>query len=161
MGKNELLKMAEKLLAKYNESHPEDKKVIRNCETFDVSKLFVCLFDDNRINLFSKSEQWSFVELSKYEIFRNKNYTAILDCKGFSMPRGSRVSMEWYKEPLTCNCYIEAVISFDDLRLIMYSEGLITQFERGRATEQEKIDVLSYARQYFEITNKNIKQRTK
>lgn len=52
------------------------------------------------------------------------------------------------------NCYMSYSISFDDIRMLMYSEKLIDSYELGKATNDEIIDVLAYARKHFEVSNK-------
>ena len=52
------------------------------------------------------------------------------------------------------NCYMSYSISFDDARMLMLSEGVIDKYQIGRATNDEILGVLAYARQHFAMSNK-------
>ena len=59
------------------------------------------------------------------------------------------------------NCIMQNGMSFDDMRLIMYSDGQIGPYEIGKASSQEMIDVLKYASSYYQLDQNIQKPRSK
>ena len=176
-----LLESIKKAIEFYNNLNPEDKLIICREQDYksinninginiandvnDVSNVCVCTYYNSRfsnklIGLFNRNTIQTMVHnlifddeirdhivykgiKSEYIGIRNLSYNEYCSI-------GS--AMEDINNKLyTANCEITNEMSFDDLRSIMYSEGLIGPYQIGKATDEEMLEELKYARSYFRI----------
>lgn len=162
----ELLKEISNVINKYNELNPEEKVKLIKQNQVDVSNLFVCAYNNGCVGLFERIgwiERDFFLEtkyLGEVYVGVNSDYVGIkanLE-KGYYVDKWYRpgVEVRSYSDGkyYVSNCYMSYSISFDDIRMLMYSEKLIDTYELGKATNDEIIDVLAYARKHFEVSNK-------
>ena len=151
---------------KYNEVSPNDKVKLIRQKQIDVSNLFVCTYNDGCVGLFER-KNWiilGFLLDTKYlgEVYVgfDSDYVGIKTTveKGYFVNKWMRpgVEVRSYSDEkyYVSNCYMNYSIRFDDVRKVMYSEGVIGRYEFGKATNDEIIDVLTYVHQHFETLNK-------
>ncbi len=168
---NELKKLLSEIsnvIEKYNALNPEGKVSLTKQQQLDTSNMFVCLYNKDCIGLF-KMKPYEYYFDSRFignnlrtsgSVYIGLNLNCIgakqTFCDGYTniwLPAGHRVYING--SPYICNCYMEAAVSFDDIRMSMYHEGLIDKFELGKTTNDEIIDVLNYAKDYFKLSYKN------
>lgn len=149
--------MTESLIGVYNEMDVNEKlqlDYVKPLEKEDVSKKYICVYNDNQTGLFERN----FYDDANAMIYFNSNHTGIQLMKNGWIKKGSFIELYYF--PGKCGkirrfatCDMTEAIHFDDLRLIMYSAGIIDTFEIGKATEQEILEVLKYARTYYHLDN--------
>jgi len=61
---------------------------------------------------------------------------------------------------LIVNCTINKIMEFDQIRLEMYTNGLINTYELGKATKEEILEVLKYVRDKYFIVDTKKKTKT-
>lgn len=149
---------------------PQERVAVVPQQLKDVSNVIVCVYNKNRIGLFKKIN-WSSVSGgysrryysagiiydgidSYYTALRttHKNYDNC-DCWG---EIGARVDLG--DRTYIANCVINDCMSFDDMRLIMYSADTIGPYKIGKATSEEMLEVLKYAYSYYELESKKLKR---
>lgn len=146
---------AESLVNIYNEMNAGEQLQlddVKSLEKEDVSGKYICVYDDNQVGLFNKQYYCD----PEAVVYSNLNKTGIQSLKDDWLKKGDFIVTERmiisniYK---TATCDMTEAIYFDDLRLIMCSTGEIETFERGKASEQEILEVLKYARTYYHLDN--------
>ena len=158
-------------LALYNKVATEKMEIVPQVKKEDVSNVYICVyynddkFDDKYIGLFEKKD-WSrrqsafspefyagsiYVGVGSSYVGMIKTYherTSVFDSECIGTKRvldnGSKC---------IANCLIDKFMSFDDMRLIMANAELIDDFEVGKATSQEKLEVLKYASYYYGLSH--------
>lgn len=65
------------------------------------------------------------------------------------LPIGSSIIFNNYK--YTVNCNVDKLIPIDEFRNIMVNEKIINNFNPNYASENELLDVLNYASEYYFI----------
>lgn len=176
----ELLKLIKQLIEVYNKLNPKQKIVLQD-EKKDVSDVFVCVYHTNRkdlhnkhIGLFRETKYYSHILSSTtfgemYDagsIFKglDSNYIGIKRTHiGDHFDNTSLIGLTITLKDKTyvSNCRLINIISLDDLRFIMYQEGLITSYETGKASSQELLDILSYAASYYKLDQNLPSQKVK
>ena len=146
-------------------------------EKKDVSNLFICVYDDSNVGLFKqkviKTKEVRNIPFCPTDIYEPDTYDLISTCvyigvfsniigmKDLTNNRWKGVGHKVSNiiSSYTANCNMQDNMSFDDMRLIMYSNGIIDAYEPGKATIQEMLEVLKYAVTDYELDNN--KQMTK
>lgn len=166
-----ILNDIQKALAFYNTVNPQDKRVIIPeiiPEKKDISNVYICVYDENKCDLFKKIDfkinkynEWleKKVESSYWygSIYKGINSNKVGIFRGYCRlgklyePKWQEVG-EQEKEYIV-NCDMKETIGFDELRLIMYTEGKIGPYQLGMASSEEILEVLSYAYNYFELNH--------
>ena len=157
----------DKLVKIYNELTPVEKMQIKYVDAaskIDVSNVYVCNHDSSFVDLFRRKtydwyshKYWGetgelYISLSGEKIGMVKN------------DFGSETNIALYSrrdlrdKTYYTNCIINREVNFDNLRLEMYQKGLIGPYEMGKATEEEMLEVLKYAKEYFGL-NKSSKTK--
>lgn len=169
-----ILEELQKALELYNELNPSQKLTItQQTEKRDVNNIFICVYNGIHVGLFKKIN-WS-TELRKNYFFGcdeydagsiyvgiNSNYVGMKKTHSDNFwlnkwqPIGTKVVLN--NNSYVSNCVMQTGMSFDDMRLIMYSAGKIGPYEIGKATSQEMLDVLKYASSYYQL-DQNIKHK--
>lgn len=155
----------EKMALDMNLPLPEEEK--------DVSLFYVCSYDENRVGLFKELrysspkesvvgyERWSagslFIGVESNLIGIKVTHEAFND-DDYWHTQGAIENVD--NKRYVCNCNMHEAITFDDMRLMMYEEGLIGAYKLGKATNRDIINVLKYAKGYYEKKNIQI-QKTK
>ena len=157
----------QKTIEMYNQLNPEEKIVITKQEMKDVSNLFVCSYNGWHVGLFEKDD-WHISRVGCYDagsIFFEVDSSYI----GIYQAHGHNYNDTWYHAGgrvclngryYISNCTMQDSMSFDDMRLIMYNAGEIASYERGKATSQEIIEVLNYAKNYYKLKRADVKKKT-
>lgn len=167
----QILEAIKKEIENYNSLNPNDKLVIckeqEKKNMNDVRHVHVCSYynsecDNELIGLFKRS----IIRTIKSSFFKPKHISERLLYKGINSDYIGMRKMNhryypeyeelgfWFKtdsNKYVVNCELTNEIGFDDLRLKMYGEGLIGSYELGKATDEEVLEVLKYAREYFEL----------
>lgn len=179
--KNENLKQIleglQKALELYNGINPEEKlKLVKQAEKKDVSSIFVCVYNGQRVGLFKKinwstpMHQWTKYHSPEYDagsiyVGIDSNYIGMKSTHKHSFSEnhwqevGTKVVLDG--KSYVANCNMQNGMSFDDMRLIMYSEGQIGSYEIGKAASQEMLDVLKYASRYYQLNQSDQNKRTR
>ena len=150
-----------------------DMNIPTSEEEKDVSSCYICSYDENRVGLFKELcyssqketvmgyERWTAgslyigVESSlvgikvTHEDFSDEDYWQEL---------GATETVD--KKRYVCNCDMHEAIPFDDIRLMMYEEGVIGTYKLGKASNRDILNALKYAKGYYEKKNSQI-QKTK
>lgn len=160
--------MIEQLIKLYNKSWPNEALELNEvAEKQDISDVYICAYN-NSVGLF-ESIGWRGYRLLDADYDTGIVYVGIdSDYIGMKKTRNHKLfgSIGW--EPVgtvtkidnktyVANCQMSNSISFDDMRLIMYKNGKIGGYERGKATSREIIDVLAYAQSYFDDRKAKVK----
>lgn len=128
----------------------------------DVSNLFICVYDDIHVDLFEKIDVNINCKRKCYDagsIFKGvysdiigikKTHDGDSTCNHWEFP-GTRVTTNG--NVYVANCRMQESMSFEAMRLILYSYGAIDSYNPGKATSQEIIDVLKYAVTYYQLDN--------
>lgn len=176
-----LLESIKKAIEFYNNLNPEDKLIMFREQEYkntnnindinivndvnDVSKVCICTyynsrFSDKLIGLFNRITVQIMIhnlvfddEIRDYIVYKGlkSEYIGIRSL-AYNEYQSIGSAIEDINDNLyTANCEITNEMSFDDLRLKMYSEGLIGPYQIGKATDEEMLEVLKYARGYFGI----------
>ena len=155
----------EKLALEMNVPLQEDEK--------DISLFYICSYDENRVGLFKELRYSS----PKEKVMGYERWSAGSLFLGVeSNLIGIKVTHEDFKDDVywhkvgaienvdskryVCNCNMHEAITFDDMRLMMYEEGVIGPYQLGKATNRDIINVLKYAKGYYEKKTPSI-QKTK
>lgn len=171
---SKLLQNINELLELYNELPGVEKKALvsekyiksTNLPTIekpkDISEYWVCLYNDDKVGLFKEVCHSSKVEY----VMGIPNYSAgsiffgidsdLVGMKtthlGFSdeevwdkIGKTKIIDQKKYQS----NCNMQDAMMFNDVRLIMYDQGLIPTYKIGKATDKEIIEVLNFARNYY------------
>lgn len=161
-----ILEGLQKALELYNDLNPQEKLAITpQDERKDVSEIYICVYNDKHIGLFREINWKSgYCDLLGREhcyyagsvyIGVDSDYIGMKDTHEFDKPiskwrrAGCRVDLQ--SGTYVANCDMKNCMSFDDMRLIMYCNGEIEIYEIGKASCQEILDVLKYARSYYQI----------
>ncbi len=167
-----ILEGLQKALELYNDLNPQEKlEITPQGERKDVSDIFICVYNDKHIGLFKKIN-WYTRKYDSVEYAAGSIYVGIdsdyIGMKG--MHPYYTYENRWQpvgKKVIVCdkcyisNCIMQNSMSFDDMRLIMYSDGQIKPYEIGKASSKEMIDVLKYAFSYYQLDqiNQNIQRQ--
>ncbi len=137
----------------------------------DVSNVVVCVYNNNRVGLFKKINWSSNLDGVLNHYYRagiiydgiDSHYTALRtthekynSCDRWELI-GERVDLT-NDRTYIANCVVNDCMSFDDMRLIMYSTGTIGPYQIGKATSEEMLEVLKYAYSYYELETKKLKR---
>lgn len=158
----------------YNDIVSEEKICVTGGKIWDVSEFFVCFYNQKHVGLFSKKDCCSGI----YNHVFGAKYDACSIYYGVdSLYVGMKRIHQGYtslNKWATCgdfvtlssgnyviNCNMEDSMSFDDMRLIMYSNGEIGPYTVGKAADKEILDVLCYASKYFQAKKETFKEKTK
>ena len=158
-----LLESIKNAIETYNKLNPNDKIVVNSGNAVhDVSNVIVCEYSN-----FADRKNSSISLFKRFQITIEENMGALLtkfcshyiiykgiqsDCIGIKDLQGydyNYISRDKY----VANCNITNEIGFDDLRLKMYDEGLIGPYQMGKARDEEMLEVLKYASEYFGLTD--------
>ena len=154
-----ILKSIKESVKLYNDLYPEEKIEVKEVnKKKDVKKFFICTYNEDCVGLFEKFDFSSKKLHDHYmaaNIFTsiNSNYIgAIKTHKGCNSvlensPIGSLYTVEGRTHIV--NCEINDYIHFDDMRLKMYNDGVLTFYEPGKATTSEILEVLKYSYNYY------------
>jgi len=162
----------------YNDLNPQEKLAITpQEEKKDVSDIFICVYNDKHVGLFKKinwstekRNQSSYSDYAKYDagsiyVGIDSNYIGMKEthsyniCRNHWQPAGKKLIVDG--KSYVSNCAMKNGMSFDDMRLIMYSDGQIEPYEIGKATSREMIDVLKYASSYYQLDQNIQKQKSR
>lgn len=156
----QMFEYIQKALELYNNLQHEEKfKLVSQAEQKNVRDIFVCVYNINCVGLF-KQINWSSKGRHDYNAGSlyfgiDSNYIGLKEihenavCKNEWKEVGTQIIVD--DQCYVVNCNMQNAISFDDMRLIMYSAGQIQPYEIGKATSQEMLDVLKYAFSYYKL----------
>lgn len=169
-----ILKGLQKALELYNDLNPPKNLAITpQEEKKDVSDIFICVYNGKHVGLFKKINwnsdyysRWSDCDYDAGSIYVgvDSNYVGMKQTHDRNIEVscwkkvGARVDLE--KGTYIANCNMQNGMSFDDMRLIMYSDEQIETYEIGKASSKEIIDVLEYASRYYQL-NQGIQRKRK
>lgn len=159
----QILEDIKKALALYNSiDHERNLKIVNQNEQQDVRDVFVCVYDDKCVGLFKKID-WNcggygkdtgsiYVGVDSNYIGMKKTHDSFSSVNKWQ-PAGTSVHLCSGRSSgrYVANCDMQDSMSFDDMRLIMYNAGQIESYEIGKATSQEKLAVLKYAFNYYQL----------
>ena len=166
-----ILEGIQKSIELYNNLNPQEKLAITlQDERKDVSDIFICVYNDKHVGLFKKLD-WH----SKSYGIENRYYEAgtiyigvYSNYIGMKKTHESFYTIDSWQDAgikrnvsgktYVSNCTMQKCMSFDDMRLIMYSNRLIDSYEPGKATSKEINEVLEYAYSYYQL-EQNIQRR--
>lgn len=156
--RNEKIKSLQEQVEIYNNTFPGDSiMLVPKMESVD--NLYICCYNEGQIGLFEKLNYHTPIREVEHtdhcfqagSIYIGKDSKEIgivtthngwfellhLEKEGFCAFCGGNYYIA------TCN--IEKVVSFDNVRLLMYHDGKIEKYISGKATVEEMFDVLAYA----------------
>lgn len=161
----------------------DDDCVIMNNDikekTYYVENLYFCINDRDEVGIYKRIKYYN----KNIRTLFNKNYynsglifsgvdndnVCIIQTHYESnnsvsaLPVGSRVSDEF--NYYTANCKIVNYISFNNLCLKMYDEGLIKNYSMDKVKEKDLLKIIKYAYDYFfdklEVKKSTSKKLTK
>ena len=173
-----ILEGLKKALELYNDLNPQEKLTITpQDDRKNVSDIFICVYNDKHVGLFRKinwsskmRNQSSFSDYAEYDagsiyIGIDSNYIGMKETHSYNICRnhwqsvGKKIIVDG--KSYVSNCIMQNGMSFDDMRLIMYSDVQIGPYEIGKASSQEMIDVLKYASSYYQLDQNIQKPRSK
>ncbi len=173
----QILEGLQKALELYNGINPEEKlELVKQVEKKDVSSIFVCVYNSKCVGLFKKINwsstiyQWTKYHSPEYNagsiyVGIDSNYIGMKSTHEDMFSRnswqevGKKVVVDG--KSYVANCNMQNGMSFDDMRLIMYSAGQIGPYEIGKATSQEMLEVLKYASSYYQLDQSVQNKRTR
>ena len=138
----------------------ENPILLNNFDTkpVDVSNIFVCVYNEDRVGLFRKSKgyyngtDWLFDESAVASVYIgvNSNYIGakLVGSNEFWLGNGRFVHLS-EDEGVHTNCVMSNGMSFDDARAKMYADGLISGYRLGVASESEFPAVIDYVSKYY------------
>lgn len=163
-----LLKNIRKAVKVYNSFQQEEKIEIvsrkkNENEEVNVSDIFVCVYNDEHVGLFRKvnysnEPDHDYYDAGSIYVGVDSDYIGMKETHHnyHSAPvwrkAGARVKVD--DHVYLCNCNMENGMSFDDMRLKMFEEGLIGSYKIGKASSEEMIEVLCYARSHYHLDTK-------
>lgn len=168
-----MLGTIQKALDLYNELNPEEKMTMTpQIETKDVSDVFVCVYNDKHVGLF-KTIDWTrrpdgsdpqFYDAGIIYIGLDSSYIGLKTThhNWHRVNRWERMGAKavFNGKIYLANCHVQNVISFDDMRTIMYNKGKIGTYELGKSNSKEMLDVLNYAYEHYQLEQKtNISEK--
>ncbi|MBQ7104925.1 MAG: hypothetical protein IJN90_03635 [Bacilli bacterium] len=170
-----LLNKIKDLIEAYN-NLPDAKKMVLVPEEYaksmnikideekkDISDMYICLYNNGKVGLFKELRFSSGIETimghnswnaGSLFIGVNSNLVGLrITHQNFSSD--AYWEKEGYQETVdkkryVCNCNMQDAITFDDVRLMMYEDKEISSYELGKASNSEMIQVLKYAKKYYE-----------
>ncbi len=156
----------------YNGMVPAQEKVeVVPQQLNDVSNVFVCVYNGNSVGFFKKKNWHS--DISSYRVGDYYDAGSIYEgvdsdyiaLKTTHEGYGIRNRWEEVGRDVTlssgtyiANCSMSDGMSFDDMRLIMYSAGDSEPYQFGKATSAEMLEVLKYAYNYYGLESKKLKR---
>lgn len=168
-GQNLLGEIKDKI-ALYNEMYPDLQ--VELIEKIDVTNIVVGIYNLNKIDLFKRipyDSQNDFAFLgAKYKegIIYDGFFTDSVGIKvyredffetDFWVYNGTKINFKNGRK----YCYIDEIINYEDMRLLMYQDGLIGEYEMGKATFDEMKAVLNYAYEYYNLGKKGLEKKKK
>lgn len=149
---------------------------------FDTSNMFICIYDDNCVDLFITSD-YEYVERLTHGDYMEKHTQRGTILKGLT---SNRIAIFWKKHcervlraPIEnqwasagksvkvkftryiVDCEISKISNFESVRNSMFSEFKIGPYEPGKATLEEIKEVLELAPEYFGLSQEQIDSKTK
>lgn len=155
--KIKLLEELKQLLSEIKENKDDETDLEDGYK--DVSDVFICIYDDSNVGLFNQKviNEFTASYLVKSNCIYIGTFSDIIGIKNLIENEWRTIGYNAYK--YVANCNMQDSMSFDDVRLIMYSNGIIDAYEPGKATIQEMLEVLKYAFTYYELDdNKQMKK---
>ncbi len=149
----------------YNELFPDAKIMLVHGPGIekkeDVSSLYICTYDDNKVGLFKRinyNSNYYFILGNYYDagsiyVGYNSDYIGIKEthyndqqCDSWRKV-GKRVDLD--NGSYVANCNMKSAESFDDMRLKMAMAEELDTYEIGKASQREIIDVLKFAQRFY------------
>lgn len=174
----EILNLIKEAIKLYNDldENTNNKIKVEPIETKNVRKIYIGVYDDSYVGLF---ERITFSSTSDWydkfgrkcyrtgELYKgiNTNYIAIHlshdETKFIDVwePIGSKRVID--ENTYNVDCKMSHVISFDDMRLIMHNMGKLDYYEIGKATNEEMLEVMDFAYEYYGLKNDKVKRLEK
>lgn len=167
----QMLEDIKQALALYNKVAPEKMEIVPQGHKEDVNDVYVCVYhngsnsNEMHVGLFKKIN-WStslwqplpdvlpYYDAGSIFVGVNSNYVGMIKthCNADSInrpsPIGTRIELG-NNGNYVASCKIDKFMSFDDMRLIMVNEELIDNYDIGKATSCEQLEVLKYASSYY------------
>ncbi len=132
-------------------------------EQKDTSLFYICAYDGDKVGLFKELrysspkesvvgyERWSagslFIGVESNLVGIKVTHEAFSD-EDYWHKVGAIENVD--NKRYVCNCNMYEAITFDDMRLMMYEEGIIGPYQLGKATNRDIINVLKFAKGYYE-----------
>lgn len=129
----------------------------------DVKDIYICLFDEEKVGAFVKEHvvknpEFPYRWQAIHDVFRQYKGDLVGVCtikregdESFTINRFEKPGC--YKD-IYINCKLSDVENYDVLRQLMLEEGIISTYTPGESTESEMINVITFARKYYEEKNK-------
>lgn len=167
--KDALLEEIQELINIYNKNTKEP--ICITTKNNDISNLYIGLYDYNKIGLF-KALKWSsniyrktpystpIYDAGVIYIGVNSDKISIQDLHKNNInfvcfrPIGSQIEVD--KNNYICNCKMQRIINFDELRLIFYNNNQIQKYIPGLASNEEILEVLKLSNNYFNLNQKHL-----
>lgn len=163
-NKESILNKINKLIDKYNSISDNKIGLVQN-ELINTKDLCVCVYDDNQVGLFRKKGYYKKFEYGYYNDFDvyygidTDNITAHIN-HFINKPwdwwykKGERMSA--YNKHISATCTINKEYHLENIRLEMYNEGKLDNYQVGVITSKEIPEILNYV---YSKNNKKNKQK--
>lgn len=161
-------------VAVVNEKYALEMNVPLQEETKDISHAYICAYDDGRVGLFKELrysspkekvmgyDRWSagslFIGIESNLVGIRVTHDDFMELDAWQKVGATEIVD---KERYVCNCNIYDAMTFDDIRLMMYEEGLIRPYTLGKATNRDIVNALKYAKKYYEDKKMTKNQKVK
>lgn len=144
------------------EKYAHDMNIPIDEKEIDVSTYYICVYDDAQVGLFKELRHSTGKEYvmgtAKYEagslfigvesnLIGMKTTHEVFRTVSNWQESGTLEIVD--QKRYVCNCNMYDAMPFDDMRLLMYEEGIINSYRLGKATEKDLIKVLKFAHQYY------------
>lgn len=160
-SKERILIKINKLIEKYN-SISDDKMSLVQDKVLDTRNLYLCLYDDDKVDIFEKETYFSkvsnyYTEIDVYYGIGTDNTMVHLNY----MLKKSRD--KWYEkgqkmllngEYYSTTCKVNMVYSLENIRQYLYQINKLDTYEFGQIRISEIPEMINYAYSYFNVSGK-------
>lgn len=165
--------LLEQMLEEFNRQHSIEEQLVlvnkteqmvepKKEKAFDTKNLFVCVYDDNRVDIFEvkRLKNGTHIDYDAYiGLFSDKVSVEIVSKYSFSSHIWQNKGFRAYGHTVTCN--MTRAVGFEEFRLGLNFSGKIGKFELGKTTTSEMLEVLKLAPEYFGLTQVQDKTKQK
>jgi len=164
-SKDKIFKKLQQLIDEINNLYPEEKISLEKNNKKWVSNVCVCIYNGNCVGLFRKTNWRKEYDYGRYDsgstyIGVDSNCVAVHQTHLYCRDCNTWLEEGKMSGNLIVNCTINKIMEFDQIRLEMYTNGLINTYELGKATKEEILEVLKYVRDKYFIVDTKKKTKT-
>ena len=161
-NKESILNKINKLVDKYNGVSKDNTISIVHDNVLKTKDLYVCLYDDDKVGLFRKKNynNKNSLHYSDSDIYfgiDTDNVTGHLNhFLGIKMDcwYKSGEEMYCYKKSFFATCEINQCIHLENIRLDMYNDKIISDYQVDVVETNKIPEILKYAYNYFNLKGK-------